>query len=292
LEDEAEIENVEDVEDAPELGDQSELTRTTGGATATTNPFESLDYTFRVDNFTAGVTITDFTGEDVDQDQIADLADLVLERIHTAVEDETPEFFRTVLRLEPGELATTQVASESYQLIDGDVLRFSNESEVGVANRAEFWRENDVESVYGYQGYFQPNGETDSNRSLSILTRLYTFGDEEAAEAFVTTAIEDSTENSEGFENVERLDDVPDFEGDGVGSASALSYDLRLTDDLVSSGFRYWMSIDSAVVSIQLDIVDGPDEDAVVDLVQAQIDCVGKDSPCEPVTVTEDLLGR
>lgn len=291
-EDEGETEDIEDVADAPELGDESELTRITGTDEATGNPFTSLDYAFRVDNLIAGVSVTDFSGEEPNQDEVIALAELVLERIETVLDGDAPELFGRLLRLEPGQVATTQYATEYYLLIDGDYLRFYNEPEDAVTQRSDFLGENEVEATYQYEGYFLPTNVTDPNQSLAVITRLYSFADEEAAAAFVDTAAQDLVDDPIDYENVERLDDVPDFAGADGGAASGVSYDFPISEEVAASGFRYWVQTGSTVVSVQADRVDGLSEDAVVDLVQTQLACITQDTLCEPVAPWEELLGE
>ena len=290
LEEETDSETTQDIEDAPELGDQSELTSTTGTDEATGNPFISLDYTFRIENLVAGVSVTDFSGAEPDQARVAELAELVEGRLEAAVDGDAPELFGQILRLEPGATATTQYSTEYYAIIDEEPLRLYNEAEEDTTARAEFLGGNEVEAAYQYEVYILPAGVTDPNLSLAVLSYAYTFADEDAATAFVDAAAENFVDAPGIYTEVTPLDGVPSFTGDDVGATSGVSYELPITDEVVAAGFRYWVQSGTIVVSVQADLVDGLSEDAVVDLTQAQLDCVGQDTLCEPLTPTDDLL--
>ncbi len=285
-EDESDNPDAEDVEDAPELGDQSELTRSAGIDEATGNESISLDLTFRIDNIVAGVTVNDFTGEEPDIDELADLGELVRERVEAALSGEAPGLFNQILRIDAGDGATTQYTSQYYQLIDSETLRFFDEPAGAAEQRADFLTENDVESSYQYEGYFLPEDVSDPNESLAVVNRVYAFASEDDAAAFVQTAADDLVENPDPYASVEALDDLPEFDGE----VSGVAYDFPITDDLIAPGFRYWIQVGANVVSVQADIVDGVDEDGVLALAEAQIACVEQDAPCEPLTLPDDLL--
>jgi hypothetical protein len=132
-----------------------------------------------------------------------------------------------------------------------------------------------------------PLGGDDPSAQLFYSVRLYSFGSEDEAAAYVETAVQDAVENGVGYNDVEEAR-VRGFDG----ATGAISFEAPLGEDQTTSGHRIWVQTGSVVVSVQADRSDGVAIGGVKSLVRRQIDCVERDRACKAVDIPETLFDQ
>ncbi|MGN6485545.1 MAG: hypothetical protein ACTHMX_14220, partial [Thermomicrobiales bacterium] len=169
--------NATPVADAPVIGDEARLTRTTVVDPDTGETSRLVDYSFRVGTLTAGVTLFAYDGSEPDADKAIALAKQMLPRVErglAAKSTPTGPFF-TTLRVEGRSGYATGTALEGYSFLDGVAPVELDDTPDAWAARQESLATSGVQSLYTTTVYLLPDGETDYNRSLTVSAGVFVF---------------------------------------------------------------------------------------------------------------------
>lgn len=283
LEDEEGVASAEDLPGAEEFGDESEITRDRG-RTNGDDPvrYESLDLTFRVDNLVAGVTVTDYAGENPAEEEVETLAAVALDRIEAVRADGSAELGLRVLRLAADEDAPFSYQDEKYDRRDGETVPLAGETEEDFELReAELPSATDIYDLE--QIVDLDDGEPLDNPYY--IARIVHFEDEGDAETFFDEVVDGFLDNPGGYQDPERLEDLPAV-GDRV---DGFTYEFEVSDDVTVQGTRIYALVGPDVVFVQVDAAE-PVPDAVTELIEAQAACLEAGEVCEPVAIPRDVL--
>jgi hypothetical protein len=273
--------------DAPEVGDRSELTETTGADVQTGMEYVSLDFTFRSGNLVAGVGLTWFDGapsEPVNARQMARAAETLLERVESVIDADEPGLFGMVIRMDGTEDVSLDYASESYGTLNGEVIPRFGDAEDYLATLSEIQEDAEIRAEYTSEMYFGGSGET-----AAYVVRVYSFDDRLDARSFVDAALQTFIDNPLGnaYTSQEELAELPEF----TGAIAGASYAFPIAEDMESEGYRIWFQVDSYAVSMEMDSTAGIEPDLLFDLIPEQVDCIESGSWCEPIAVPDALVG-
>lgn len=277
--------------DAPEVGDESELTRSEGEAEDSGVPYVQLDYTFRSGDLVAGVSLVWFEGTSsgpVDPEEMADTAQLMLDRIEEVRDAETSGPFMNVLRLESTDEAVSVGQQEYVLQSNGEPYAFFGETEEFAEPINDLWAESGVLSVYRADAYFLPSGASSDEISSTVIIRVFELERSSQAEEFVDVSYQDFLANLEdtGYRSVEPLDELPEFDG----AAAGVSYTFEIEEGIETSGYRLWFNVDSYVVSIEADSPEGIELEVVHELALKQSDCIQSEGFCRPIDVPDGIV--
>ena len=262
---------LEDLEDVPEIGDESEATLEQG-EDPTTGPYQSIDVSFRYENLTAGVTLYRWDGEDVDLDEVVALAERLLERIEAVLDGEAPGLSTRVVRLAGEPL----VYADGYEYLDGEAMnRFLDQTEDDWDLAAEAFEDRGVLAAYDYLIFYGEETDAPGYRAY-----LELFEDEDAASAFVTDFVE--AREDDAFAELE-IDDEADELGD-----ESLAVAVEFGDD---AGFAYVMvvRVEETVVSVWVYGPEPPDADLAAELAEEAAACLADGDCLEPIPAPEEL---
>ncbi|MGH2561909.1 MAG: hypothetical protein ACRDJH_22835 [Thermomicrobiales bacterium] len=286
LEDESGDAAAEDVEGSRTFGDESELTRATRSNPSSGEQYEALDLTFRIDNLVAGVAMHDYTGSEPAVEEVEALGDVLLGKAEAALAGTDPGLSGKVLRLTEADGFTFEYVGESYLQTDGQALTRFAEDERVAQRRAEFWAAQGVIDVYQNEQHLLPPGVTNSAEELAFFSSILTFDTERHAADFVDAAANQLVEHPEIYTNVDVVDDVG-----SVGHATrAVSFDLLLHGYVPASGFQLWAQSGTSVVAVSAGVAGGVELKTIEELATAQVACLERDVPCEPVPMPDNLI--
>lgn len=289
LGDESTVVNAEDVATASQLGDQSELTRLEGILPDEGVDFVVLDYTFRVDNLVAGVSITSYDGNVLTVDAVMALARQQLDRIESVLAGDAPDLSLAAVRLESSNGHVRVGQTDQYRRIYGATPMSLGESPAAYDARVAYWGDANVETAYRSGSFLVPEGAPDATTGLTLTAYVYLFPSVDDAERFAANGAEHLAAAPGGyFTDVMVLDELPAVDG----AVSGVSYGHPVGTSAATEGYGYWAQVGPAVVSIHADAPGGVTQEGVMALLREQISCVEmSEAPCQPVAVPANLMG-
>jgi hypothetical protein len=272
-EDESAIPTAEDVTGGPTIGEQTELTRDRGLVLGGEQPYRSLDLTFRLGSFTAGVLIFDNRDRDPDPATVAALAETLRQRIEAVLAGGGPGLGRQVIRL--GRNVGLDFNDALYERRAGQTLAYLGETdEARAAREANYGGATDVYSVY--QALVLGDGVNDDDPYY--VARLYRFPDEAAAASWLAGLPARLPEENASYEEI-----VPDPAAPAFGDESVtLSYVFATSQTLVTNGFLIAVRVGPLVVRVQADSRPTADSSGVRRLAEAHLVCL-TGGACPPV---------
>lgn len=265
---------------APAIGDEARLTRTTVDDPDTGESYAIVDYSFRVGNLTAGVSLFAYDGTEPDADRAIALAKQMLPRVERGLAAAPAGPFFTTLRVEGRSGYTTGTALEGYSFLNGVAPVEWADTPESWAARQESLKKSGVESLYATTVYLQPDANADPYVALTVSASVFTFATPEEAAAFANASAEGYIALvGESFASIAARADAP--EG---GSGVDFSYDQD--DGSVTSGMQVWIPVGSVVISVSADQVGGVPEAGIDALVAAQTACLEHPATmCAPIAL-------
>ena len=287
--------NVEPVEDAPTVGDESAMTQTDWIDAANDEAGTSLDLTFQTGRFVGMISVWDVArdGEDEEPvvpevDEVQALGERLLERIEDGVDGAGPGLSYRVLRLDVANV-TENVEADFYDGIDGTALRCYCESEEDHAARAAGMDRRGLLDTYHFEQWL-PNGRDAHDGDPYLVARLIHFEDDDAAETWldeVALGVAGSSPSVTDFEPLDDPDDLERIEDLGDGAVGAY---VEMDWHGAREGYVVIVRVDDVIALVKADSSAGVELDVVVDLAETQIDCLQAEGGCpEPAPVPNDL---
>jgi hypothetical protein len=277
--------------DAPELGDESRLSRITLDAGPDGRNYTSMHYTFRTGNLIGEVVIFVFEDSGIEPstpEEMAESAKTLLDRMNAVLEDDSPDLFRMVLRPAPDPALLWNDQYEFLQVVDGEFIGRFNITPGEVEEYQEFTEVNGVVTEYVYEAYFQ---ELDSDDEVLVDGGYYAtvslLENEGDAANYGQASVDDWVANPDDYLSVEPLED--ELEGyDGI-VGNTFEFESELGN--VVSGYSLYASVGNIAVSVALYDMDGVELDAALMLLEFQVDCVtaGPESTCEPQPIADHV---
>ncbi|MGC4105299.1 MAG: hypothetical protein QM753_02940 [Thermomicrobiales bacterium] len=272
------------VPDPPVIGDDARLTRTTVDDPARGESYAIVDYSFRIGNLTAGVSLFTYDGTEPDADMAIALAKEMQTRVERVLAAEQSGPFFTTLRVEGRAGYASGTANEGYALLDGVAPVEWNDTPESWKARQESLVTSKVESVYATTVNLLPDGETDYNRSLTVSAAVYTFVTPEDAATFAKGAADGYIALfGQGDESMTARSDAP-----AGGSALDIRYDLG--DGTMTEGTQVWVPVGNTVIGIAADRIGGVPEAGIDALIAAQTTCLATPTEqCAPIALPAEF---
>lgn len=255
---ERQFETQAEAEDLPltiAIGDEAELTHSSSTTADTNLPYQNLNLTFRLDNLVADVILQDFSNQELAGADAEALAQKLQARIEEVLANGGPGLSSQVIRLEG------EPAPDGYIARDGTPIPSYLETPESLALLARsFGTATDVYSL-----------EQALGASPYLVARLYRFPSEDDAATWLadqpgpTLASPDS-----GYV------DVADVTGvDALGDESRIfAYGFPLDDTTTARGYAVFVRVGEIVARVQVDSLPEAPRDAVIQLAEAQVDCL------------------
>lgn len=274
------------VADAPTIGDEARLTRTTVDDPETGESYAIVDYSFRIGNLTAGVSLFAYDGTEPDADRAIALAKQMLPRVERGLAAEPAGPFFTTLRVEGRSGFSHGTALEGYSLLNGVApVEWADTPESWTA-RQESMKKSGVDSLYATTVYLQPDANADPYLALTVSSSVFTFATPEDAAAFARTAAEGYIALVGGnFASIAARADAPKG-----GSGIDFSYDQD--NGTVTSGIQYWLPVGNVVISVSADQVGGVPKAGIDAVIEAQKACLEHPAEmCAPIALPAEFGG-
>jgi hypothetical protein len=274
-----------DIEGTRVLGDESELTRSTGKEASTRQRYQRLELTFRLDNLIGEVNIVDFDNVEPEVATIEKLADLLLIKIVSARIAPGPELSSRVLRVTPlapwiegGRLRDYYVRlagrreSTFAQLVDA--IRASGSATgsftVSYGGGALLARDTYL--------FWTPVGEGEAFQLPLYVSWIDRYDSPEAATAAIRAVR--STDLGPGYVNVRNFTEADEQVGD----------DWRMYGYVFDDGthprvhgYVMMSRIGNIIVRVQADAPNSVNREGVVAMARLQAACVEVNEACVPV---------
>jgi hypothetical protein len=287
-EDEVRSSDIEDIDDAPEIGDESELTRVAGRQTDGDGLyFVYLDFTFRVDRVYAGVQLIAYAPDenDVKEPRASDveaLATRMLERVEAGLAGDTPELSMRTVRLENGN-PPTFIYYDWYEIFEGTVMPYLGQDEEILAPLIEETEEFGITERYRIDQIIQTDEEDPVGYGNPyMVVRVSQFADADAAADWVAGAADRMAENNR-YPEIKAIEDL-----DEIGDSSAAArYAFAIDEETTVTGHVIFVQVDDAAFSLE---VDAGDLDGVAELAEIQVACLEDGACAELVPVPDSIL--
>ena len=267
----------------PDVGDEAVALR--GEFTlADGRTYDELRFLVRSDRFLADLMIDDYSGDAPAASEFTPLAELLVERFETAEAGESPGLAFQVPRLAGEELTTFY---DYYTRRGGDEVPAEAERTSQIESDDAFFEEAGVTDTYYYTGEVLPTEEEETYVSLISDLRLFT--DEESAEAYLETEVENWIEVvGEDYQDVEIVDDAAEL-GDGSATVS-FSQETNFGEPTV--GYRIWVRAGDRVAAVELDGVPEISLPVAEEMAERQLACLEDGACLEPIAVSELMQGE
>lgn len=280
---------VEDVDDVRQVGDEAELTQLSGVHDAL-GEYVTLDYTFRSGNLVGGVMITwfvDIPATLVTPDEMADAAEVMLERMNEVREAGSVDLPAKMLRVETTAATAGNTGTDDYYFLDGNAFVAYDASAEGAAASQAYWEEQGINTIYVTWREFWAANEPDG-AATAVMTYMYRLDTTRDARRFAAGAaqgyLDQRTETLSG--EVLAGDQLPQVEG----AVSGVSYTTTWPAGPQASGYRYWVQVGSDVVVLQLESSADVESDVIRQLMDAQLACLDASDFCEPIPAPKGLV--
>jgi hypothetical protein len=284
--DEGAVDDAEDVEGDEELGDESDLTRLSGDEDLAYGlPYDDLELELVHDRLYLNVTISDYEGEPAKIGEVEELGARLLERAEAALDGDAPGLSPLPIRLETEDPTTFQ----AYYLLDGETIRLESDTDEGYEARRDRYDEIGAESVLIHQEHI-PWAESDSEGNLVFYNTLVRFEDEDAAGEYMEGLVERLAENPANADARE-IEDAP-----RLGDESVAVTLFRETDGEEWILNEVFVRVGDVVSLTWIELPgsgpDGPEvgADPLIELAEAQAECLEDGGCVDPVPVPDDLL--
>ncbi|MGC4192003.1 MAG: hypothetical protein QM589_12700 [Thermomicrobiales bacterium] len=276
--------NATPVASAPVIGDEARLTRTTVDDPETGESYAIVDYSFRIGNVTAGVSLFSYDGAEPDADRAMNLAKVMHQRVEHVLAAKPAGPFFTTLRVEGRSGYASGTALEGCSLLDGVApIELGDTAETWKA-RQESLLKSGVESLYTATVYLLPDGETDYNTSLTVSTSIFAFATPAEAAAFASASADGYIALlGSSYASMEKRADAPE-------GGSAVDFSFDQDDGTVSSGMNVWVPVGNMVIGISADRIGGVPESGMNALLDAQTACLETPAkPCGPIALPAEF---
>jgi hypothetical protein len=241
---------------------------------------------FRLGNIQADFSITGYD-EEVDADDVIELAELYADRIETLVEDGEVDgepvagLTARVPRYEGDDLMTGRA---HYVVYDGNAIvdAYDPESAEVLQDRADAYN-----MIAQYASSIElVIGDSPANDDPLLRSRVSVFDSAADAENYVNDRAED-LEMTPNISDVVMLDVPAGVYEDGA--VSAVRYSYTFPDGVVTEGTRIFVQDGEYVYDVSLAGFSAPDFDTVLTLLDDTIAC-GQDGCAEPMRAPAELL--
>jgi hypothetical protein len=271
LEDESESETAQDLDDAEEFGDQSEITADRGEDPASGDEYAQLDLTVRLGNLHAGVAIVDWSGEEPDLADVEALGERLLERVESVLEEGAPGLGAQVLRLTGPALV---LSADYYVVLDGAALPLSGQAPRDARARDRAAAEIDQTDGYRFWQQLAPGGD-DQADDVWYLAELLRFEDEDAASNWI----------GDTEDRIAANEDLTDLEVEESSAGDeALFYAVETVDG--DTNYRsVVIRVGATVATIDLSGPEAPPGAAIAALAAAQVACLEDEGCPEPLAL-------
>jgi hypothetical protein len=288
LEDESDDPTATDLEDAPELGDESELTETIaefqdGGETY---DLHALDFSFRIGRVTAIVSVNGWNDE-VDRDTVEEMAAFFEEKLIGVMEDGRVDGERTpgLDSIAPRYDSEDLIPSRShYCVLNGEAL--INAYNPDAQESLQEWAD-DYGVVADYCSLTKVMLPSTDGAYLLLNTQPTRFARSEDAARFVSEEDEYAQDQESGYDNLEIIDLEPEDLPFDADSVLAMTYtrdfngeEMTVTDLFVQQG--------RLVVEVRINGYSEPDLDMLIDVMADAFGC--SDSACYQTLEAPDSL--
>ncbi len=278
------------------IGDESEITRSTGNDVQTGDPIQRLELTFRLGNLVGEVAIVDFDNVEPSLATIEQLAEAFLHKLEVRDDtidptsnDSSPQFSRRVLRITPlapwiesGRLRDFYIRLDRFdeptfaQIVAA--LREGREVPLSATPIAE-----DSLSARDTYMFWTPVGEGDPIQLPLYVTWLDYFDSPEQASAALDAV---TTDLGPGYFDVRELAIIAEPVGD-ESRTFAYRYDGDPTSRV--RGYVVMARTGNVLARIQVDGPEGVRRDGVAALAKRQVACLEQPEACGPVPMLEAL---
>ncbi len=277
----------EDIRDAPEVGDESELTRFSGFAEDSVQAYLGLDLTFRTGPIYAGVQVITFGQdignlEDPDVEVLEALTNRLLERIEEGLDSDTSNLGTRVLRLESEDPHVFTI-QDYYEIRGGVAYSQVGAPEDVVTATEDVIDEFDVLDRYRLEQAIQV-GSAPSAKDPYVVIRVSRFEDEDVAAHWLDGAIE-RLDDTGFYADVAEVEDIDAIGDDAVAATYSFEYDESTTVE----GHVVFVQVGDLGVQIE---VDGVALDPLMALAEEQVSCVEEAGCLEPSAIPDTILSE
>ncbi len=281
LEDESDVSSAKDLPDTKQFGDESEITRDTGETTdETPRSFTLIDLTFRQGNIVAGVTITDFSGDQPPVKSVEALARIMVERIAATLAATEPGLGSLAARV-GGDGLSVPYTYEVYERRDGVTVPLVDESKN--LSRARDKGFGHAVDVFSLQQELQVTG-VDAEANPFYYVELLRFEDADAAGASFAEPVAPKL-IIPAYEEVKKVKDATSFGDD----SATYSYAFTLNNDLSTHGYVVLTRVGAVLARVQIDGEPTVPLKAVEAVAKAQVACLEAGSCADAVAVPRSL---
>jgi outer membrane protein assembly factor BamB len=272
LEDESDRDDAEDLDGFDDVADASEATLVTGEDETTGDEYAQIDATLRLGNLHAGVAVIDWTGEEPDEDLMADLLGYALDRVEDGLDADQPAVSNQALRLTGG---TVEPFYDFYELRDGEVAWQYGESPDIADDKLDLADEAQQTELYSVWQSLGTWGDTPEDGAWYFLS-FRRFEDDDAAADWVALQEENILAN-------ERLEDA-EVEDADIGDGGII-YSALLASDGVTLYHGATFQSGAFGITIELSAPRVSSPDALEALVDEQLACLEAEVCIEPVEI-------
>ena len=281
--DEGEVQEASDDEPA-DLGDESELTEfdfEEGSGTFPGVPYQQIELEILLDRFVLEVSALEFeeSSPDVDADTVLALGERFVERAEAALEGDAPTLLNQLIQLDTG---ISIAPFLTYQILDGDPIRQTFETEEAFESRVDYHTGIGVESSMRRELFL-----TDASPYIRLYTIAFQFGDEADAEIWTEETID-------RLESFTTLEDVEEVDVDPIGDTSVLAgYSYEGQEDTVRIHELYLQVGEFVlVIWIERDFPDvglEADPETIYEIGEAQVECIEDETCTEPIPLPDSV---
>jgi len=247
------------------IGDEAELTRWSGVHGPTGTPLKAVSLTFRTDNLVAEVSITDWMNQEPNAAEVEALAVKLQDRIEEVRATGAPGLSNRLIRLEGG------VGPEGYLVREGVPISYFVVSgpSIELIEGATFWAIDVYQSVLDV-------GTVDE-----LDLALYRAATAEAASTWLAERPLTLLEAEEGYVDVEEIFGVA-----VIGEESRV-FSYTLPEDRHTVGYGVFTRVGDVVAGIEVATIQRVPLAAVLELAEAQAQCLVVPSCWEPIAFPE-----
>jgi len=253
---------------APAIGDEAALHTDTTNVLGYETSRSTL--TFRSGRFIGSVEVLGPSHDEVADATMEALGARLLHYVDTADASDATVLTDKALTLD----APAAHYIERYDVLDGDLLRFWNETETQYADRAESYK--DAIRVFRQDQGF-PDGDNELNEVPRFSVSVFLFPDAETASAWVADV--------PSRRGVEPVDGAKQFGDESLTVAEAYEW-----QGVSRTGFRTYIRVGSIVANPTIDGPDPLDLTVLEDLAAVQAECLVAGSCQGPAPVPPELL--